>query len=94
MEQLFDLGLVVATGLAALALAKAKTQPETLLDRHGSADFGEVDEARRKRNLEAIRHGGRIESAYLLPTGEVVILVTEKGSTSLLTPSELDQPWE
>lgn len=90
----FDLGVVIATGLAALALARAKTQPEMLLDRHRSADFGEVDDARRRRNLEAISDGGRIESAYLLPTGEVVILVTDKGSTSVLTPPELDQPWE
>lgn len=91
---LFDLGQVVATADAALALARAKTQPEELLDRHRSADFGEVGEADRQANLDAIENGGRVRSAFLLPTGEVVLAVTEKRSTTLLTPTELDQPWE
>lgn len=90
----FDLGQVVATADAALALARAKTQPEELLDRHHSADFGEVSEADRQANLAAIKTGGRVVSAYLLPTGEVVLAVTKNGSTTLLTPAELDQPWE
>lgn len=89
----FDLGLVVATAEAALALAKAKMQPEELLDRHRSADFGEVDEADRQANLDAIKSGGRVRSAFLLPTGEVVLVVSEARSTTLLTPPELDQPW-
>lgn len=91
---LFDLGQVVATASAALALARAKVQPEQLLDRHRSADFGEVDEADRLANLAAIRSGGRVRSAFLLSTGEVVLVLTEAGSTTLLTPPELDQPWE
>lgn len=85
---------VVATAGAALALARAKTQPEQLLDRHRSADFGEVDDAMWQANLDAIQSGGRVRSAYLLPTGEVVLVVTEMGSTTLLTPQELDQPWD
>lgn len=89
---LLDLGQVVATAGAALALARAKTQPEQLLDRHRSADFGEVDDAIRKANLEAVQSGGQVRSAYLLASGEVVLVVTERGSTTLLTPQELDQP--
>lgn len=90
---LFDLGIVIATVQAALSLARAKTQPEELLDRHASGDFGEVDEARTEANLAAIQSGGRVASAYLLVTGDVVLVVTEKGSTTLLTPPELEQPW-
>jgi len=90
---LFDLGLVSATAQAALSLAKSKTQPEELLHRHASVDFGEVDQARTDANLDAIQSGGRIASAYLLPTGDVVLVVTENDSTTLLTPPELDQPW-
>lgn len=93
MKPLFELGQVVATANAAMALARAKVQPEILLDRHRSADFGEVDDAQRDANLDAIESGGRVRSAYLLPTGEVVLAVTEKQSTTLLTPTELDQPW-
>lgn len=90
----FDLGLVVATAGEALALARAKTQPESLLDRHRCSDFGEVDQARTEANLDAIKSGGRIASAYLVATGDVVLVVTQKGSTTLLTPPELDKPWE
>ena len=85
---------IVATAGAALALAKSKTQAEELLDRHRSLDFGEVDQARIDANLAAVKSGGRVATAYLLRTGEVVLVVTEKGSTTLLTPPELDQPWE
>jgi hypothetical protein len=91
---LFKLGFIVATAEAALALAKSKTQPEHLLNRHASLDFGEVDQARIDANLAAIKSGGRVASAYLMATGAVVLVVTEKGSTTLLTPPELDQPWE
>ena len=90
---LFDVGLVVATAEAALALARAKTQPEELLDRHRSGDFGEVDQARTDANLDAIKSGGRVASAFLLSTGQVVLVVTEAGSTTLLTPPELEHPW-
>lgn len=85
---------VVATAGAVLALARAKTQPEQLLDRHYSGDFGAVDDAVRQANLDAIGSGGGVRSAYLLPTGEVVLVVTVMGSTTLLTPHELDQPWD
>lgn len=88
-----DLGQVVATAGAALALARAKTQPERLLDRHRSGDFGAVDDATRRANLGGVESGGRVRSAYLLDTGEVVLVVTEKRTTTLLTPQELDQPW-
>lgn len=91
---LFSLGLVVASAQAALALAKSRTQPEELLHRHASADFGEVDDARTDANFNAIKSGGRVASAYLLATGDVVLAVTEAGSTTLLTPPELDQSWE
>jgi hypothetical protein len=90
---LFELGQVVATPGAALALARAKIQPEELLDRHRSGDFGEVDETARQTNLNAITSGERVRSAYLLPSGEVVLVVTENRSTTLLTPQELDPPW-
>lgn len=89
-----DLGLVVATAGAALALARARTQPEELLDRFRSGNFGEVDDAVRRANLDAIQSGGRIRSAYLLPTGEVVLVVTHEGSTTLMTTQELDHPWD
>jgi hypothetical protein len=85
-DQPFELGRVTATAGAALALAGAKVQPEALLDRHSAGDFGDVD--------DATRCGGRVRSAYLLPTGEVVLAVTEGVCTTLLAPHERDFPWE
>ena len=93
MKPLFELGQVVASANAAMTLARAKTQPEELLDQHAIGMFGEVDQARTDANFAAIKSGGRIASAYLLDTGDVVLVVTEKGATTLLTPPELDQPW-
>lgn len=82
VKPLFETGMVVATGSAALALAKARTQPEELLLRHGSADFGEVDAAQGQANLDAIENGGRVRSIYRLPTGEFLHVVTKVGVTT------------
>jgi hypothetical protein len=86
----FELGLIVATGCAVLALAKARTQPEELLERHSSAaDFGEVDTAQVKANLEAIKNGGQVRSVYRLTSGEVLHVVSEVGvTTSIVCPGE------
>lgn len=90
MRPLFELGLVVATEGAALALVKARTQPEELLDRHRTGDFGEVDDADRQANYDAIIDGGKVLSRYTLRTGEVVLVLTgaNRSSTTLLTPPE------
>ena len=89
MKSLLDLGLVVATGCAALALAKARTQPEELLRRHSASDFGDVDAAQLKANLNAIEAGGRVRSIYTLATGERLHVITKIGSsTSIVCAGE------
>ena len=81
--------MVVATGCAALALAKARTQPEELLDRHRAGDFGEVDSVHRQANLHAIEQGGRVRSVYRLRSGELLYVITEVGvSTSIVCVGE------
>lgn len=89
MKPLFDLGYVVATGCAALALARAATQPEELLERHGSGNFGEVDEAQRQTNLEAIESGGQVRSIFTLRTSERLHVITKiRSSTSIVCEGE------
>ena len=88
MKPLLDLGLVVASAGAALALAKARTQPEVLLNRHAALDFGEVDADERQRNLDAAANGGLVRSVYTLPTGDRLHVTTERSSTSITLPSE------
>ena len=89
MEPLFDLGYVVCTGCAALALARAATQPEELLAFHGSGKFGDVDSAQRQTNLDAIRSGGRVRSIFTLRTGEQLHVITKiRSSTSIVCEGE------
>ena len=77
-----EMGLIVATGCAALALAKARTQPEELLDRHRAGELGEVDSVHRQANLHAIQKGGQVRSIYRLATGDRLHVITEVGITT------------
>lgn len=89
MKPLFDLGYVVATGCAALALARAAIQPEELLDQHRTGSFGDVDEAQRQTNFKAIESGGRVRSIYTLRTGERLHVITKiRSSTSIVCEGE------
>jgi hypothetical protein len=87
---LFQLGRVVATPGAVEALAEAKTSAWALLSRHCSADFGEVDADDWQANLDAIKDGARILSAYTLKTGERLWVITEadRSSSCVLRPDE------
>lgn len=87
---LFKLGQVVATPGAIEALEKAHTSAWTLLARHISGDFGEVDDEDRQANLDAIQSGARILSAYTLTTGERLWVISEadRSSTCVLRMDE------
>ncbi len=87
---LFNLGKVVATPGAIEALAEAKTAAWELLIRHVAGDFGEVDKEDWQANLDAIKDGSRILSAYTLKTGERLWAITEadRSSTCVLRPDE------
>lgn len=86
----FQLGKVVATPGAIDALAEAQTSVWELLSRHVSGDFGEVDAEDWQANLDAIRDGSRILSAYTLKTGERQWVITEadRSSSCCLRPDE------
>ena len=92
--ELFNLGHITATPGAFAALQECGLIPIPFLARHACGDFGVVDEEDRGRNLEAIRgHQGRILSAYDLPNGQRIWIITNlvaagQNDTCLLLPTE------
>lgn len=87
---LFPYGRVVATPGALAALSLAGVLPEALLDRHVRGDWGDLCEEDRRMNAEALSTGGRLLSAYALPDGTRVWIITEadRSATTLLLPHE------
>lgn len=85
----FPLGQVVATPGALAALTEAGVEPWELLQRHQSADFGDVDAHDRRENARAIEQGYRILSAYTVAGTRLwVITEADRSSTCLLLPEE------
>jgi hypothetical protein len=87
----FLLGQVVMTPAVQPVLEANNMQWIDLLGRHSSGDWGALDEEDRQANEDALVHGGRLLSSYLLPiTKEKVWIITEhdRSATTLLLPSE------
>jgi len=87
---LFDTGFVVRTQGALVALIAAQVSETSLIDRHLSGDFGELDPEDCEHNRRAIAEGGRVMSSYPLDTHTKVWVVTEadRSVTTLLLPTE------
>jgi len=60
----FELGRVVGTPAALLAIEEAGQEPSFFLDKHASGDWGSADAADAKANDESIGSGGRILSVH------------------------------
>ncbi len=73
----FELGQIVATPGSIQKLALAQVKPDMLLHRHRCGDWGEIDEEDVRANEAALSQGGRLFSAYTLPTSERVWIITE-----------------
>ena len=86
----FLLGRIVATPGALTALEKAGQTPDIFLIRHATGDWGELDDHDRRENEYSVAHGFRILSAYNLPNGTRIWIITEadRSVTTLLLPSE------
>ena len=87
---LFPLGRTVAKPGALDALVLADVMPQALLDRHVCGDWGELDEDDCQANGQALSMGARLLSAYALPDGVRVRVITEAdhSATTLLLPEE------
>lgn len=85
-----SLGRVVATPAALAALLLAKTSPTSLLVRHATGDWGDVDREDGAANDQAVIDGARVLSVYTLGTGETVWIITEadRSVTTILLPSD------
>ena len=62
----------------------------SLFDRHQAGDWGEVSQGDRALNDSALQDGDRLLSAYILPNGVKVWVITEwdRSVTTILLPDE------
>lgn len=87
---LFSLGRLLATPGAIETCLKALVEPQDLLDRHVRGDWGDMHQDDLAANDHALRHGGRLFSAYNLPTRDRLWVITEadRSVTTILLPME------
>lgn len=86
----FELGQVVGTPGALEALQQAGQHPLALLTRHVGGDWGDLDEEDKAENEFSVENNLRLLSAYTLPSGVKIWLITEadRSVTTFLLPSE------
>lgn len=90
VRPLFSLGRIVATPGALRVFEEHAINPYDYLGRHQCGDWGdELPSDDWKSNDEALVHGGRVLSAYIVK-GTKVWAITEwdRSATTLLLPSE------
>lgn len=88
LEQLFELGQIVATKNV-LSVVPSEDILKGLR-RHAVGDWGELCDEDRESNEEGIRHGERLLSAYLDRLGNRFWIITEwdRSITSILLPED------
>ncbi len=86
----FGTGQLVATPMALSILVSLTVSPWSLLDRHVRGDWGDLDEHDRRENERALLEENRLLSAYTLPDGTRLWIITEadRSATTLLLPDE------
>ena len=88
MPLLFPPGRIVITDGAAAVLQ----QPEavSLIRRHLTGDWGEMDAHDQRANRDALRNGDRLFSQYTLASGTRIWIITEadRSVTTILLPDE------
>ena len=86
----FRTGAVVATPRAIDAFAEAHVEMFYFLKRHLYGDWGDLDDEDKASNDAAVVDGDRILSAYTLPTGSKIWIITEadRSATTFLLPED------
>jgi len=85
----FSLGQVVATPGAIEALGEVNCLPITLLNRHQCGDWGDLCDADKVANHEALGNWTRLFSAYIIQDVKFwVITEADRSATTILLPSE------
>lgn len=87
---LFPLGQVVATPGALNTMIEFGIQPDRLIHRHVTGDWGDLCQSDQQQNLIAIRSGMRIFSSYQINGTTKIWIITEadRSSTAILLPDE------
>ena len=90
MKARFTLGRVVATPAALTLLKEAQVEPVTLLGRHVTGDWGELDAEDVQANEHALNDEARLLSSYPVKGEEKVWIITEadRSVTTILKPSD------
>ncbi len=86
----FELGQIVATPGALIALRKAGQEPGEFLARHVNREWGDLSDEDRKQNDYSLEHGFRLLSSYRTNAGDKLSIITEsdRSATTLLLPEE------
>jgi len=90
MSPKFSLGQLVATPGALEALKDSKTGFLPYIRRHQNGDWGDISSEDAAENELSLKHDFRLLSAYRLPGGERIWVITEadRSSTTILLPEE------
>ena len=88
MRPRFELGQLVATPGALEALNEESIWP--YIKRHANGDWGDVCAEDKKENELSLKEGFRLLSAYHLPDGCKIWIITEadRSATTILLPEE------
>ena len=85
-----ELGMVVGTPNALRLLAQSGIDPQTLIARHQSGDWGDLGSEDWAANDLAMKTGQRLFSSYKLSDTETVWIITEwdRSATTVLLPED------
>ena len=88
MKPKFPLGQLVATTGALEALNEESFWP--YIKRHANGDWGDVSQEDKAENELSLKQGFRLLSAYTLPGGERIWIISEadRSATTILLPEE------
>jgi hypothetical protein len=86
----FPLGGLCATPAAVIALAHHSTEIASLIARHASGDWGDIDQHLAELNDQALNFGGLLHSIHRLDPDSELWIITEadRATTTLLLPSD------
>jgi hypothetical protein len=73
----FALGRIVATRNCLNHLVSIGASALPYLDRHQRGDWGNLGSSDKQANEDALLHGGRVLSKYLLKDGTPIYVITE-----------------
>jgi hypothetical protein len=88
-ETLFALGRLTATQAALYFLECIEVPPLSLLRRHVTGDWGDLDAGDIEANKQSIQDGSRILSVYILQNEKVYVITEgDRSITTILMASE------